>query len=378
MTYKKKNSAFWQYSELIQKMDRENQGPEHGDDTQHNPAPERHDVPRQWAVDVQDPEIAVQLPGYEEAIPEERRRVYTARGFQHNPSYVNSDQSTETFLRRRSPVVNGINKEIIPDKFAGKIPWSDYKRHFDVCMQLNRWNDVDAGQFLATRLQGPALKVLNNIPVGRILTYTELVYQLDRRFGSGDQAENFLFELRMRRRHPKESLQELGQSIRDMSSLAYPELNTEARERLAKGHFSDAIDDPDIRAGIFRAHPVTLNDAIQAGLMTESFMKAERARERSRPPRHIRAVETSSPAVPVPVDNETRKEINEMKASLTQLMELMKHMHTTDKERSKDVICYNCQEKGHYRRDCPKPVQGNGQRPSRWTERRSGNQGPRA
>lgn len=41
----------------------------------------------------------------------------------------------------------------------------------------------------------------------------------------------------MRRRQPEESLQEVGQADRDMSCLAYPELSTEVRECLAKGHF---------------------------------------------------------------------------------------------------------------------------------------------
>ena len=129
----------------------------------------------------------------------------------------------------------------------------------------------------------------------------------------------------MRSRQPMEFLQELGQAIRDMSCLAYPELKTESRERLSKCHFSDAIDDSDIRAGIFRAHPATLNDAIQAGLMmTESFVKAEQARERSRP----LATFVLWRAAAVPVDNETRRELNEMKSSLAQLMDMMKNMNT--------------------------------------------------
>ena len=56
----------------------------------------------------------------------------------------------------------------------------------------------------------------------------------------GEQAEYFLMELRMRRRHRDKSLQQLGQAIRDLTGLGYPERSATARERLAKTHFSEA------------------------------------------------------------------------------------------------------------------------------------------
>ena len=326
---------------------------------------------RCFILDDRDPEVVVSADG------DPHVRAYTPSEFRTNPFYIPSNCSTQQNTRRESTIAH---KEIIPDKFAGKIAWSDYRRHFDVCRRLNRWNDVEAGQYLATRLQGPALKVLNNIPYGRELTYTELASQLERRFGPGGQAENFLLELRTRRRLPRESLQELGQAIRDLVSLAYPELSGTARERLARGHFSDAIDEPEIRAGIFRAHAVTLDDAIRAGLATESFLQAEKARERSRPVRHARAVENHPIPEPSPVDEKTRKEIEELKVNMKQLTELIEKLNVHPQPTGDPITCYNCRRTGHISRECPErnTKQGN----DNWSFRRTAagpfnRQGPR-
>ena len=158
------------------------------------------DARRHCVVDEGDEEIAFGANG------DDNVRVYTPNEFRDNPFYVPSNRSTEEYKHQDSMA----HKKVIPDKFAGKISSNDYKPHFDVCRLLNRWDDVEAGRYLATRLQGPALKVLNNIPLGLQLTYTELSAQLERRFGPGGQAENFLLELRSRRPQPRESLQELG------------------------------------------------------------------------------------------------------------------------------------------------------------------------
>ncbi|XP_072177220.1 uncharacterized protein [Diadema setosum] len=331
---------------------------------------------KSWAVDDSDPEVAVRVREFGDAIPADKRREYDARSFRANPRYVDSQAATEVHGRQFATAL--YRKDVLPEKFTGRTPWADYRRHFEVCKRLNAWDDVEAGQYLATRLQGPALRVLNNLSADGPILYSELVTQLEKRFGPGEQAENFLLELRMRRRGRDESVQELGQAIRDLSSLAYPEMGTVARERLAKVHFMEAINEPEIRASIFRSNPVTLDDAIQAALATESFMKSEKARDRHRQSRPIRTVDAKTESAPM--DDRTKKEIGELKASVKQLSDMIQKLIAPPTSRS-DPVCYNCGNPGHFSRACPAKDrrQGNDMRSSRWATARPPNQpGPKA
>ena len=114
---------------------------------------------------------------------------------------------------------------------------------------MNRWMEEEATEFLAASLQGEALRVLGD--GSKRFTYTDLVKVLERRFGPGRQAENYLVELKHRRQGPKETLQELGQAVRELTVKAYPEIPEEARERLGKNHFMDAVTSPAVREGIY-------------------------------------------------------------------------------------------------------------------------------
>ena len=95
------------------------------------------------------------------------------------------------FLRNIDVSLHRIGEGNTSGQVCWRIPWSEYRRHFDVCMRLNNWSDAEAGMYLATRLQGLALNMLHNLPLGLIFTYAELVFHLDVRFGSGDQLETF-------------------------------------------------------------------------------------------------------------------------------------------------------------------------------------------
>ena len=163
---------------------------------------------------------------------------------------------------------------ITPDRFDGKTPWKDYRRHFEACKLANGWNDNQAAIFLAASLKGMALKVLgccDNDGGQSKLQYSGLLKSLDGQFGPGQMAENYLMELRSRRQGTNETLRELGQAVRELVILAYPEFDEEGRDRLARAHYTDAIERQSVREGIFRARPKTL----RAPLATENFEKME-------------------------------------------------------------------------------------------------------
>ena len=114
---------------------------------------------------------------------------------------------------------------------------------------------------------------------------------LVRRFGPGQQAENYLVELRHRQQGPKESLQELGQAIHELVVKAYPELSGLGRDRLARNHFLDAIESQAIRESVWRARPNNFDEVIQAALQAENFEKIElQRRQERRPAKFARAV----------------------------------------------------------------------------------------
>ena len=208
--------------------------------------------------------------GSTKQLEESSVREHLKRDGRRAADRVMDESHTITTIRRPN---------IVPDRYNGKTSWRDFWQHFEACKLANQWDDKRAKVFLAASLQGTAVKVLSNGPAGSDeMTYADIKDRLERRFGPGQLSENHLMELRCRRQHPRETLRELGQAIRELATLAYPEIAEEGKDRLARGHFSDAIEDQAVREGIFRARPNTFDEAVRAAMATESFLKIEEQR----------------------------------------------------------------------------------------------------
>ena len=252
---------------------------------------------------------------------------------------------------------------IKPATYDGSSSWLDYKCHFEACANVNGWDEVKKGLFLALSLRGQAQAVLGDMPSDRGQQYEALVRSLQERFSPPNQTDLYRVQLKERRQKAAETLSELGQAIRRLTNLAYPTAPGEVRETLAKDHFIDALIDSDIRIRIKQSRPANLNEAISLAVELEAYNRVER-RERELKG-HLRSTTVEEQPETVgrmegwmkAMENNMKtlaEELKELKAS-RQMQNNRWHKNRGEKANTsrQDIICYECDKPGHIKRNCP-------------------------
>ncbi|MCG8048996.1 MAG: reverse transcriptase domain-containing protein, partial [Candidatus Thiodiazotropha endolucinida] len=165
--------------------------------------------------------------------------------------------------------------KVKPATFDGTGSWLDYKAHFDAVAEINGWNQIEKGLYLAVSLRGQAQGVFGNISTNS-KDYDKLVLALEERFAPPNQTELYRVQLRERRQSASETLSAMGQEIRRLTNLAYPTAPYDVRETLAKEQFIDALHSSDMRLRVKQARPKDLNDAVRHAVELEAYNRAER------------------------------------------------------------------------------------------------------
>ena len=78
---------------------------------------------------------------------------------------------------------------------------------------MNEWGDRECAVHLSTSLKGPALEILSHLTMEEKYSYTDLVGEFERCFGTRYQMEVFRERFCKRRRNRGEISQELAQDL---------------------------------------------------------------------------------------------------------------------------------------------------------------------
>lgn len=247
---------------------------------------------------------------------------------------------------------------VMPEAFsAGKDEdWHSWIQHFEDCAELNEWSAEKRCKFLSVRLRGVALHTSQGLSETVRASYEDYKTALAQAFMPKERIDLYKAEFRARRRQTNERLSELAGAIRKLGRLAYPTAGADIIDQLAKDQFIDALDGRETRLKVRETNPATLDDAVSRALQLEAMDEAES--QRSRPSRHVRAVESSTGG-----DDATSDRLTELleknMVAMEKMVNLVGQMSTTQSlaRQSNNPRwsrrCYHCQKEGHFKRNCP-------------------------
>ncbi|KAJ8050192.1 hypothetical protein HOLleu_03295 [Holothuria leucospilota] len=167
---------------------------------------------------------------------------------------------------------------IRPGIYDGSSSWEDYQVQFEAVAELHGWDKQEMAMCLAASLKGDARAVLADLHAKSRRSNPLLTEALSRRFSPSHQTEIFRIQLKNRIRKKEESLPQLAQEVRRLARQAYPSAPPQLLGFLCKDHLLDALDDQDLRLGVYHMGPGSLEEALKAALEMEAFHTAEKQR----------------------------------------------------------------------------------------------------
>ena len=137
---------------------------------------------------------------------------------------------------------------------------------------VNNCSDEDKLKWLKVQLTGQAQMAFQRLSAESQAKFQRAKEALKERFEPTSQKHRYQAELQVRWKRKGESWGNFADELKSLADKAYPNLQEEARERLALNGYLAQLDHPQVAFGVRQKNPENLDAAVTATLELETYV----------------------------------------------------------------------------------------------------------
>lgn len=223
-------------------------------------------------------------------------------------------------------------KEKSPQSYYGTTDLGDYLQHFTRIAGRNGWDYDDAGEELATSLEGPARQILATLPAHLANDYITIVGALALRFDPEGREFHYSAQLMESTwREEDEDLSTYGHNLARMAQKAYP--GETLPERVTIDMFIRGLPDAHMKTHVATSKPKSLAEAINAATAYDTFNPQRKSSKKKKPDAMVAPVMRTKPTQTQGESDNTQN-----------------HQGSTDNRPR--TACHICHRLGHFAKEC--------------------------
>ncbi|VDI33036.1 Hypothetical predicted protein [Mytilus galloprovincialis] len=316
-----------------------------------------------------------QHPDYQQypnnsSVPNWLPRQQYGRPQQQHHNYENS--KIDNGRRNRVPFYNG------------RDPWNAYFMQFELIAEINRWDTDTKAIELVTALKDEAMVYASYLSPETKRSFFGLCAAMSNRFGDHGYPETYRQELHTLRKQGKENIHEYASRVEMLVRRSFPTIDVATHSTLSVEYMLRGLPDQSIAIELLTKRITSMTEAIHQVTLYETYKRGNKDRNiRQLSMQETVDLDEGEDDIEIRkvggkryVTEERLTQLERgMKDSITQSVgEIIqkemtkyyaqqdydsiswqnKHVYGDRTTKMKNLRCFNCNEDGHYIRDCPK------------------------